>query len=590
MTRAPVSAALTDAPPLAEAPVRRVWLGGVDGDFRVDRDLAIGPWCLIDSSEVLERTASSFHDPFPTPDALDEAARACIALAEATADRLADELNARHGTAFGRPFWRYVLLPWLLVLTQHSWGRFVHVRSFVARMRGEAANCTILPRDVAWNFSDTRDFIVRGTLGTDYNHWLTSRVVETLGPAGWRLHDGVAPWRETARSTSAAHAERDSFIASLSRRLPVWQIAGVGPLGRALLSAWVALLPRREAADPWGQTPAVPPAGYFPQEFLDLFESLLMPTLPTSFIGRFAEHAAAARRLSTKRGRLFVGAVDWSDDAAKIAVAWRKSQGERLVVAQHGGYYGIVRTFPDAAAFEYGHDAFISWGWSSHDGHRAGVVPLASPMLSRLPRHHATNDRLIVVGTAQRMFAPRLQSVPQPAQVLAYREAKRVFFGALKAEPFAHAEYRPHPRAVGCLDDLGFLRRHFPALRVCEGDLDTQILGCQLLVADHPATTLNIAYAANIPTLLFFDRRFWALSREAEPAFRRLAEAGLFFEDPGAAGEAVNRVWPDVAGWWSSETVQSARRDWCEQFARSSPTWWRDWLGALQAVARSGGR
>ena len=68
---------------------------------------------------------------------------------------------------------------------------------------------------------------------------------------------------------------------------------------------------------------------------------------------------------------------------------------------------------------------------------------------------------------------------------------------------------------------------------------------------------------------------------EAEPYFRQLADAGIFYADPTAAALHVNEIWDDVAGWWYSSAVQSARKAFCAQYARASDDPHRDLLAAL---------
>ena len=61
-----------------------------------------------------------------------------------------------------------------------------------------------------------------------------------------------------------------------------------------------------------------------------------------------------------------------------------------------------------------------------------------------------------------------------------------------------------------------FFEKQIPDLKIINSDFHKRILNCYLLIIDHPGTTLNIAMAANIPTILFWDKNHFPLEKKAE--------------------------------------------------------------------------
>ena len=117
------------------------------------------------------------------------------------------------------------------------------------------------------------------------------------------------------------------------------------------------------------------------------------------------------------------------------------------------------------------------------------------------------------------------------------------------------------------------------------GQLDAGMLACRLLVLDHHGTTLNLAFAANTPLVLYWDPRAWELCPEGETLLALLHGAGIWHPTPEEAAAVVEQIWPDVRGYWQSARVQSARLRWCEHFALSMGAGFTgQWIRALSTL------
>ena len=158
-----------------------------------------------------------------------------------------------------------------------------------------------------------------------------------------------------------------------------------------------------------------------------------------------------------------------------------------------------------------------------------------------------------------------------PGHWATYRKWKKSCIAGLAAEPRRRISYRPYVHKDFGLEDGEYLTRAFPDLTLLKGGLTAPMLGCRLLVLDHPGTTLYQAMTANVPLVCFWDDRRWPLSEQAEPSFRAPREAGVFFDPPAAAakpsrsGSVMERVW--VA--WGSDGVgqfMNALTEMAEQF------------------------
>jgi putative transferase (TIGR04331 family) len=110
----------------------------------------------------------------------------------------------------------------------------------------------------------------------------------------------------------------------------------------------------------------------------------------------------------------------------------------------------------------------------------------------------------------------------------------------------------------------------------------------KLCVCTYNATVFLETLAMNFPTIIFWDPSYNEIRPDAVSFFEMLTDAEILFYDPKDAARKVNDVSTNVDEWWYSDTVQMARKRFCEQYARSSDNWVCEWgeflLGAKKIL------
>ncbi len=74
--------------------------------------------------------------------------------------------------------------------------------------------------------------------------------------------------------------------------------------------------------------------------------------------------------------------------------------------------------------------------------------------------------------------------------------------------------------------------------------------------------------ALNIPTLTFWREGYDHILPSAKPYYKLLESVGIIAKNPEAAAEHITLYWDDIGKWWFSDSVQEARRVFCNQYSR----------------------
>ena len=98
-------------------------------------------------------------------------------------------------------------------------------------------------------------------------------------------------------------------------------------------------------------------------------------------------------------------------------------------------------------------------------------------------------------------------------------------------------------------------------------NLDSYLMETRLFISTYNATTFLESFKSNIPTVIYWDSKFWEINDSSKPYFNLLRDANIFFDSPKTAALHVNEIWEDVQGWWNSKKVKEAVKIFSETYA-----------------------
>jgi len=266
------------------------------------------------------------------------------------------------------------------------------------------------------------------------------------------------------------------------------------------------------------------------------------------------------------------------DEGFKFWASYHAERGVKLVVAQHGGNFGTALWISAEEHQIKISDRYYTWGWRSESSLQ--VVPLpAGKLVSERRKIQSKPDGIILWTT---MSLPRysyfLYSVPVSSQMLDYLEEQRRFVKAVSPEVHRLLLLRLYMHDYGW-DEKDRWAEMDPDIKIYGGSKSfiQQLNESRLCISTYNSTTYLETFAANFPTILFWNPLHWELRDSAKLYFDELEKVGILHYTPESAAVKVNEIYRHPELWWQSTEVQRAKSMFCEQFARTSRDWLDEW-------------
>ena len=310
--------------------------------------------------------------------------------------------------------------------------------------------------------------------------------------------------------------------------------------------------------------------------------SLFPKYMPSVYLESFNYLYTTKRPWKGKRNPrvIFTANRHLYDDVFNFWTAVATESGSKLVISQHGGYYGISEYPSSFERHEFDiADRYLTWGWNSKG------ISIAGPALILVKQRciKRTNPHFLIVVTDQLFTCPRsifgdiAESSPYLWNVKSLiRNLEHTTTNVLIRMPKTHAD-SGHSQ-------IDWFSEHLPQIAVDTGRVKYRHLleEAKLVVIPHNGTTLIESIALGVPTIIFWDKSIIWMRSEAEAAFYALEAAGVFHRTPESAASFINQIWNDVDGWWNSPATIEARKQFTDQYARTVPNPVRFLTKALQ--------
>ncbi|TPW22053.1 MAG: hypothetical protein FD126_59, partial [Elusimicrobia bacterium] len=319
-----------------------------------------------------------------------------------------------------------------------------------------------------------------------------------------------------------------------------------------------------------------------------LAAALLPRQLPTLFLEGHQTFRDGLLARWPRLPRLLLTSVGWySNETFKLLAAEATENGAVLVGSQHGGGYGMMDPILSEAHERKTADRYFTWGWTDAQYPGAELVALPSPKMHypAVRKRPRTGSWLLVSTSLYRYpYSCYFANAPAAHRFDEQIEDRARFLRGLDDKTRASARVRLHHADLG----WGHRARLSDEFRALTFDSDPKPWTARagdfdLVVVDHPQTSILECLARDVPSLFFWNPALWRMRPEAGPSLDGLRKAGILFDSPEAAALELPAALADPRAWWGRPEKRAACAAFCERHARSSPDWLAQWTKALES-------
>jgi len=311
--------------------------------------------------------------------------------------------------------------------------------------------------------------------------------------------------------------------------------------------------------------------------------SLLPKYMPCIYVEHYTDLIRTQKPWNSKRYPrvIFTANRHLYDDVFNYWTAHAAESGSQIVLAQHGGQFGISE-FP---SFSERHelkisDRYITWGWKSSEQCYPGIALT----VNHAKKIKSQNSGNLLVVTDELWKYPR-SIFTDLSDNSGYLEHLANTISFLRPEIHSDVLLRiHHAEAQSGAPQRDWWFKNLPGITHDKANLSfKQMLSkSRLVLIAHNGTSIPEAIALNAPTIITWSDSYMKVRKSAEAVFDALEAAGIFHRTPESAASFINLIWNDVDGWWNSHATIEARKQFTDQYAHTVPNPVRFLAKALQ--------
>lgn len=518
---------------------------------------------------------------------------------------VSDSLNRIHGVNHSVRYWRIIVGLWLLGFIHAFYDRYQSILS--AAECAKIKNTLIIRPDRTKCVPHDFRMFSRWTTESDkYNYYLYSRIIEDMAMMPFEYLNFAAQDNlhienvvDTGRKQTLFKKNFKRFFQFMPQHFnrialvdTYLSVKDIVRLQLSLNQIPYFLSPERITPKSKINSSIRNKIQLRPSD--DKFQKLLMRMIPEQIPSLYVEGYAGMNRISIeaypRRPKVIFNAVAFNENEPfKFWAAHNVDRDVKLLGCQHGGHYGSVLLSAHEDHQIKIYSTFYTWGWKS-DKHE-NTKPLAAASLNTIKNgiHPKKQGRLLLVEMAisRYSFIPEMLCTSSSG-FLAYLEEQYRFVNALSARNKKSLLVRLYALDYHWSQKDRWISK-FPEVECSNANDESiikQINMSSLFIGTYNATTYLGPFAANFPTVLFWNPKHWKTRASAQPYYDRLRKAGILYDTPEQAAQRVNEISEDPVSWWKQTVVQEAKDQFCFQFARTSDEWLKEWKCELWNQAK----
>ena len=312
-------------------------------------------------------------------------------------------------------------------------------------------------------------------------------------------------------------------------------------------------------------------------EFEKFVNSIFFEHIPKCFFEDFKEIGKFISKNSIPQSPkvIFSTTALYSDDIfTRVCAEQKEIRGNSLIYCQHGGVYGQIEYTWVEEHEQKVSDSYLTWGWKNDQfvNTRAfGIIKKINNLKFKIPK------KLINVAYFLRSrpkYPARIDGSIGANTMCKYFENCLEFFKNPLAKQFENNIYlRLHERNFQW-DHEKIWKRELPNIKLTRSNEETLskvYMETDLIIYSYIATGFLESLALDKPNILISKLDEWPLKKNVINDFKKLSEAGIFFETNEDALLHLNKYKDNLDVWWNVPNVVKIKKEFVLKFANLIP-------------------
>ncbi len=310
------------------------------------------------------------------------------------------------------------------------------------------------------------------------------------------------------------------------------------------------------------------------KDFLSWFNEVLPYFIPCNYSINFEKFFREMQALPFPKNPkvIFTSVLHVQHDYFNLYTSEKIQSGSKYIIGQHGGTFRSAKINFIEDMHKELPDYYLTWGEDHHNDNSfpAKVVPVGNLKVSskKIFKRNLKLKRILLLTVDSQKHSEFLYSAPISSQWLNYYNDLKNFIGRLSDYNLIDDTIvRNKLRKNGW--NLGKKISHqFPNLILDDmADFYKSVQSSSLVISTYNGATYLETMSLNIPTIFFWNPEHSELKETSINDYNQLIKMGIFHTSPQSAADFINKIYPDIDGWWFSEKVQTARKKFCKKYS-----------------------
>ena len=558
-------------------------------------DLYLGSWCH-DEINKNDKKTHKYH--WSNLNKFEKDSDLIFTIYNSFLGRLSKRLNAIHNVNNDVNYWQKVVGPWLLFFVSIVFDRFENLNS----LKDKHEITTHLPD---YNIADwiPLDFVDFESLAAsdEWNLYIYSEIIKELNIIQYeetrtrlintdlykRKNENLIKKviKNVIHFSNKMIPERHRDICLIETSLTFWKTATVHlsfkkfPFQYHIRES----TPKSKIDFSLRNLPAVDIINKNDSKVVKLLCGLIIKNLPIAYLESFSLNRAKSLKLYPENPKfIFTSSAYFSNELFKVWIAEKSLTSKKVHISVHGAHHSTA-LFNHAGRFtEVISDTFFTWGWTEK------VLP--SSKLSELRNNtfqyqkKMTEVKICFVAYSANKYSERISSCPTSSNFIQSLDVQKRFFEHLKTERLSNITVRLKGRyktwqLEHFYQKLGVNKFSYPQTE----SLKRLAKGHNLFVFGYESTMFFEVMTLNIPSIIFFEEKFWRLNQMGRRDYDELRRVNIFHESHDGLCKFINKMDMDeINEWWYNKNTQDAKDKFLQNHARSSPDYVSEWVNIIK--------